>query len=364
MHSGSPVFQVAGNSGEIVRHGGHGVRFPAHVNCDGSCSILPPLFYAVQKAPGSVVENLLKAGMEAGVDPDQLDDENRTPLQHAANFMRYEAAVALIKGGADIDFSHKDERITAVHVAARVGCTDVLGLLLAARARHDRRDTRGFRPLHHAVFYSRSEVAVKMLIAKGCDIEAKTSQGLSYLALAAMVRLPKIAQLVIDAGASVTATGVTGLTALHLAAGHGAWVVAHVLLAAGADPEARDKDGDTPLDVLGSGEGMDGNKPARESSHATERVLCRAPAYRSPRAWLWPAADEDCRFDGGNGGSGKGDVDVLTIPAGCLLARSESVFQARRRLLPAMLRWDLCHGCSLRQRTLLIVQKLICTNSK
>lgn len=151
-----------------------------------------------------------------------------------------------------------------------------------------------------------------------------------------------MAQLVNDAGASVTATGDTDLTALHIASAHGAWVVAHVRLTAGVDLEARDDDGDSALDVLGSGEGMDGNKPTWSSSRATQRVLCRAPAYRSPRAWLWPTADEDCLTSSGGDGDGSVKVDghFFTVPAGCLLTRSESVFQARPRHLPAMLRSD------------------------
>ncbi|CAM9338731.1 unnamed protein product [Laminaria digitata] len=196
-----------------------------------------------------------------------------------------------------------------------------------------------------------------MLIAKGCDMEAKTSQGLNHLALAAMVRLPRMAHLVLGAGASVMAKGDTGLTALHLATAHGASVVAGVLLAAGADPEARDDDGDTPLDVLGRGECMDGNKPTRKNAEATRRVLRRAPAYRSPRAWLWPPADDGCRSSSGGGGGGgsgsNGDAKCLTIPAACLL-RSESGFHARRRHVTTVLRCDGRHGCPLRRLRLML----------
>lgn len=349
MHSGSPLFRSADNSNTVPTPMGNGDRPPAtHHTCGGACAEIPPLFQEVQLAPGSVVENMLKAGE----DPNSLDAQNRPPLHHAAMFKRYDAAVALIAAGADINFSHSDQHITAVHVAARVGCTEILKLLLAAGARHDRKDQAGFRPLHHAVFYGRSEVAVKMLLEKGCDIEAKTSQGLNHLALAAMVRMPRMAHLLLEAGARVMARGDTGLTALHLATAHGASVVAHVLLAAGADPEAGDDDGDTPLDVLGTGEGMDGSNPTRENSEATWRVIRRASAYRS-RAWLWPPANDDCRSTsvdgGGGGGSGTVDAKYLAIPSTCLLVQSENGIQTRRRhIFAAVIRCDGWHGCSIR----------------
>ena len=142
-----------------------------------------------------------------------------------------------------------------------------------------------------------------------------------------------------------------GLIALHLATAHGASVVAHVLLAAGANPEAGDDDGDIPLDILGSGQGMDGSNPTKKISESTRRVLRRARAYRS-RAWLWPPADDNCRSStvdgGGGGGSGTVYAKKMAIPAARVLVGSENDFQTRWRHFAEVLRCDGWHGCSIR----------------
>ncbi|KAF7136772.1 hypothetical protein CNMCM5793_006241 [Aspergillus hiratsukae] len=89
--------------------------------------------------------------------------------------------------------------------------------------------------------------AVRRLLEKDTDIEAKDSLGYTPLLWAVRESHPNIAQRLIDNGANIHARTVYGETPLWWAAGNGDETLVKFLLDRGADINAKDKFGFTPL---------------------------------------------------------------------------------------------------------------------
>ena len=110
----------------------------------------------------------------------------------------------------------------------------------------------GVTPLHRAARYTENPDVIKTLLSAGADLEAKDELERTPLHLAAGDNAnPDITKALIDAGANLETRGDDwGFTALHCAA---AWNenpdVAKVLMDAGADINARNKKGNTPLEI-------------------------------------------------------------------------------------------------------------------
>ena len=125
--------------------------------------------------------------------------------------------------------------------AAALGDTAQLERLLAAdpyAARSFSGD--GWTPLHLAAAFA-SPDAVKVLLAHGADVHARSKNPLSNQPLHAAVALNTSAEVVIallDAGADINAKQAGGYTPLHQAADSGKAEIVAVLLARGADRSA------------------------------------------------------------------------------------------------------------------------------
>ncbi|MEV0613209.1 ankyrin repeat domain-containing protein [Nonomuraea sp. NPDC050404] len=99
-----------------------------------------------------------------------------------------------------------------------------------------------------AAAWDRTEVA-GVLLAAGAEVDGRESGGWTALLWAAANGHAAVGKVLIAAGADVNATNDDGDTPLTLAARRGALGVVQALLEAGAEHEKYDGDGDTPLEI-------------------------------------------------------------------------------------------------------------------
>ena len=141
---------------------------------------------------------------------------------------------------------------TPLHTAAiRGDATEVRRLLDAGTDPNARRESGSSRntSLHEAAMRGHAD-AVKALLDGGADPKARGSAGKTALHWAAERGHAEIVGALVAAGADLNATNNRQRAApLHGAAKRGHAEIVGALLSSGADPRARDKDGQTPLDI-------------------------------------------------------------------------------------------------------------------
>lgn len=111
----------------------------------------------------------------------------------------------------------------------------------------------GWRPLHVAAAYDRTDIA-SSLIAAGADVGGVDLDGMSPLHTAAIGGCLRVAEILVASNANVNAQDNFGQTPSHRAAVLGKTGVLRVLLAAGASMSIRNNDGHTILDVARASE--------------------------------------------------------------------------------------------------------------
>ena len=122
---------------------------------------------------------------------------------------------------------------------------------------------------------TRGDVAsAQALLAKGADVDAKTSDGVTALMAAALHGRLDMVQALLDKGAAVNARDYDGWTALLRASSKGQIDVAQALLDKGAQVNARTNDGVNAL-----------LSPPRKAAS----ISCRRCSPRAPRSISKPA---------------------------------------------------------------------------
>jgi len=155
-----------------------------------------------------------------------------------------------------------------------------------------RADQDGWRLLHYAAWYGRSDL-VGELLERGADIHARSNNGSDALMLACLSGRIDFAMvtLLLDRGANLFAVNNDSQSALHLAAQYGNMDKCLLLLSRGADLMAVDKWGDTALDYLPTYNRQTG-RYCSEPEQEARRYLLRAAFEEGPhisqkrrRAW-------------------------------------------------------------------------------
>lgn len=101
--------------------------------------------------------------------------DNSEKLFFAARAGTYESVHDLIGQGANVNYGNLS-RETPMHAAASQGHLDVMRLLQANGARHDRQTSGKWMPLHHAVRFGHAHVA-QYLLELGTPLYVRTKDG-------------------------------------------------------------------------------------------------------------------------------------------------------------------------------------------
>ncbi|XP_076615494.1 poly [ADP-ribose] polymerase tankyrase-2-like isoform X1 [Chaetodon auriga] len=247
------------------------LRKGANVN-DKTKDLMTPLHLASEKAHNDVIEVLVKH--EAKVNA--VDHLGQTALHRAARCGHLQTCRLLLSAGCDPlltslqGFSPSqlgNESVQEILQAEGVliGNSEVDRQLLEASKTGDLeivkklctmqnvncRDVEGRQstPLHFAAGYNRLAV-VQFLLQHGADVHAKDKGGLVPLHNACSYGHYEVAELLVLHGAVVNVADLWKFTPLHEAAAKGKYDICKLLLQHGADPTRKNRDGNTPLDLV------------------------------------------------------------------------------------------------------------------
>lgn len=108
---------------------------------------------------------------------DMCGHDGRTPLLHACLFNRFALVRKLLEAGADVNKKDRTQK-SALHIAAVIGNTEMVLLLLMHQANVNNQELRGFTALDFAKHANTSQDKVNELIELLISHGAKTKQEL------------------------------------------------------------------------------------------------------------------------------------------------------------------------------------------
>uniref|UniRef100_A0A673N015 Poly [ADP-ribose] polymerase n=1 Tax=Sinocyclocheilus rhinocerous TaxID=307959 RepID=A0A673N015_9TELE len=246
------------------------LRKGANVN-EKNKDFMTPLHVAAERAHNDIMEVLQKHGAKMNA----VDTLGQTALHRAALAGHLQTCRLLLSYGADPaivslqGFTAAQMGNEAVQQILNVRNSDVDYRLLEAAKAGDLdtvkqlcspqnvncRDLEGRHstPLHFAAGYNRVAV-VEYLLDHGADVHAKDKGGLVPLHNACSYGHYEVAELLVRHGASVNVADLWKFTPLHEAAAKGKYEICKLLLKHGADPTKKNRDGNTPLDMVKEGD--------------------------------------------------------------------------------------------------------------
>jgi len=200
------------------------------------------IFQAVTEGNTELIKKQLQKN------PDLLNAKNpdaMTPLNLAAEKDQYEAAVLLLKNGAD-PLLGDNENSGPIHLAAISGSIRIIDLLMENGVDIDVQDDNGLTALHFALS-RRQFQAARHLINEGTDIKIQSNNGFSTMQFAAIGGDLEIVKLLGEKKAEINTQLDNGTTPLFSALSYGHTAIVKYLVENGADINAENDNGDQPL---------------------------------------------------------------------------------------------------------------------
>ncbi|MBC8873184.1 MAG: ankyrin repeat domain-containing protein [Planctomycetes bacterium] len=204
-----------------------------------------PLHHAVTSL-GEENTELVQMLLDAGVDPNQKDQADETPLSRSMKHERNKIVRLLLGHGAAMEVENASD---AFRAAVRRDQLAVVESLLKSHVKVDEPLDDGRTPLHVAVGHGKIEIA-KYLVEQKADVNAVSQDDSGRSVLQGAVGIggkPDIVALLLERGADPNFVDKHGASVLHTAAGSGSAEVVGALVGAGADIEACAGGGLTPL---------------------------------------------------------------------------------------------------------------------
>jgi cytohesin len=163
-------------------------------------------------------------------------------IWEAAATGNIEAVKQHLAAGTDVNARHKSGGLTPLHFAAYYGHEEIVELLITKGANVNAKEEKGWTPLHFAAYYGHEEI-VELLITKGANVNAKANDGRTPIDWAITQDNTETADLLRKHGAKSGAED-----SIHIAARTGNHEAVKQHLVDGTDVNAKDNNGETPLD--------------------------------------------------------------------------------------------------------------------
>ncbi|XP_060594742.1 ankyrin-3-like [Ruditapes philippinarum] len=222
----------------------NGSDFPSHIQHGNS-----PLITAAKRGSVDLAECLLRSG----VDVNYRNKNNVSALDKAVIWNQVEICRVLLNHGAVVNVNGGKFQRTPLHIAADMGHTDLVQLLLNKGADVNIRDHKNDYPCQSAAVLGHSKI-LKEILEK--DIYSGASQmshnfkpiskGMSLYHIAVVKDNQSILRVLKEVGVDPNMKDKYGRTALYLAAVNGKTALVQLLLDV-ADPNVSEKNGYTPL---------------------------------------------------------------------------------------------------------------------
>lgn len=217
----------------------------------------PPLAPKSPDEPGEALHLAVRAGhlgdvtrlIAAGTPVDVRDALGSTPLLDASWTGETEIAKFLIEHGADVNAHHSESGSTPLQYAVLTGRIEMTKLLLQAHASVSSEYRDGQSLLHVAAARGYGAI-IDLLVHAGGNVQALDANGNTPLDSAVLHDQPFAFAALLRNHANVRYVHpLDGRGALHEACMRGYVDMLQPLIDAGADPTARDRFGQTPLDI-------------------------------------------------------------------------------------------------------------------
>jgi ankyrin repeat protein len=282
---------------------------------DGSTSLLWAAF------EGDVPEaaRLLKAG----ADVNSVNNYGINALLLAADISNTELIQLLLKNGANANSANSDNE-TALHLVARSGNVEAAKLLLKAGAEVDAREQLGNQtPLMWAIA-RRQPAMVALLVAKGADVNARSTVrdyqrvataesrlklpdrgGFTPLLYAARENCRECAEILLQNKVDVELPDPSTMSPLMIAMINGNWDIAKRLVEAGADVNHWDMYGQSVLSVAilnmtnaGARNPLDSDRPNKATGRELVQMVIDGGANPNQQTYFRPPCGPGCVRDG------------------------------------------------------------------
>lgn len=193
--------------------------------------------------------DVLKQLAEAGADISREDEDGGSPLHWASKKGHADVINFLLGNGHEsiVDIEATDEcGRTAMHLAAGGGHVGAVSALIKNGGDPCTRDEEFRTPCHRAAEHGFHNVVRILIDAQDSNIDAQDSHGRTPLYIAACFGRPRIAKMLIDAGANLTLRDKHNRTPLHASAhyskvGGNHVSTAQILISAGVNINGKDK---------------------------------------------------------------------------------------------------------------------------
>ena len=214
---------------------------------------------AIKQGNLRTVKSMLESFADPNMRMDKEQEIHSQPLQVAVSLGEHDITKALVRAEANINNLTDDPPL---NIACRIHDLRTMQLLLRSAADPNCRNKLGDTPLHACVFHGSAAATALLLRFRASMVAECRPKGMTPLGLAVQWGLAEATKLLLTCQAMLQESRASH-SALHVAAEHGNIPFMRMLVNARADPNATNRHGETPSDIL--------------PKHATfrERFVCR-----------------------------------------------------------------------------------------
>jgi len=195
--------------------------------------------------------NVAELLIAEGADVNARDEGLKTPLHKATGSHYSSYAMRLLEAKyaeTNANEQKKEPSLDEEHELARTLKIKAVKLLISKGADVNARDYLGSTPLHGTILWGSVDV-IKLLLESGANPNLQDEFGSILLHEVIADDFPDIVKLFLDYGADVNMVDAYGQTPLHEAAWNDRKEMIDIIITKGADINMSDRNGDTPLHV-------------------------------------------------------------------------------------------------------------------